>query len=68
MENLKLLSYADLQQLGYGSQSTIFRRVRAGTFPAPLKMTGGQVAWRESAIADYLKKIAAPPKATDEVE
>ena len=41
-EDLRLLSYNDLQELGYGSRVTIWRKVRAGNFPPPIDTDGGK--------------------------
>ena len=41
-EDLRLLSYKDLEELGYGSRPTIWRKVRAGKFPPPIDTNGGK--------------------------
>ncbi len=36
------------------SRTTIWRHVRAGTFPAPLVLGKGSIGWPESTITDWL--------------
>ncbi len=36
------------------SDTTIWRKVKAGTFPAPVKLTERLVGWRESDIKAWL--------------
>ncbi len=40
------------------SRTTIWRRVRAGTFPAPLELGVNSVGWPASEIAAWLKARA----------
>ncbi len=37
------------------SRTTIWRGVRAGTFPAPLELGENSIGWLESVIDDWLK-------------
>ncbi len=37
------------------SRSTIWRRVRAGTFPAPVELGVNSIEWPASAIAEWLE-------------
>lgn len=37
------------------SASTLWRKVRAGTFPAPVKLGPSITAWRERDVAEWLK-------------
>jgi len=55
MQNKDLLSYSDLEQLGYGSRVTIWRKVKAKEFPSPIDRYGRPVwlpeeieAWKSS--------------------
>ena len=48
------LTCQEVERLCRLSRSTIHRRVRDGTFPAPVKMSGRAVRWRESDILAYL--------------
>ena len=37
------------------SRTTLWRQVRAGSFPAPIKLTeGGAVGWFETQVEDWL--------------
>ncbi len=45
---------ADLRPILPLSDSTIWRRVRAGTFPAPVKLSERITAWRAEAIRQWL--------------
>ncbi|MBX3678543.1 MAG: AlpA family transcriptional regulator [Rhodocyclaceae bacterium] len=36
------------------SRSTIYERIRAGTFPAPVSLGARAVGWVESEISDWL--------------
>ena len=38
------------------SGSTLWRKVRAGDFPAPVKLGPAITAWREREVASWLKK------------
>ena len=43
-----------VQELTGLSRSTIYDLMAKGAFPRPIKLTAKAVAWRESAIADWL--------------
>lgn len=46
------------------SRSTIYERIRAGTFPAPVSLGAKAVGWVESEISDWLAdQIAKSRKA-----
>lgn len=45
---------ADLRQIIPLSDSSIWRRVKAGTFPAPLKLSPRVTVWRSEAIRQWL--------------
>ena len=38
------------------SASTLWRKVRAGTFPAPVKLGPAITAWREQDVVDWLNR------------
>lgn len=46
--------YNDLEERGFGSRTTIWRKVRDGSFPAP-EMILDRPGWRESVISTYLE-------------
>jgi prophage regulatory protein len=58
MQNINLLSYRDLEYRGYGSRTTIWRKVKAGEFPEPIDTGFGRKAWRESEILKWLEAKA----------
>lgn len=45
---------SDLRPIIPFSDSTLWRRVRAGTFPAPVKLSERVTAWRAEAIKGWL--------------
>jgi len=36
------------------SRTTLWRMVRAATFPQPIYLTGRKIGWRQSAVQDWL--------------
>jgi len=40
------------------SKSEVYRRIKAGTFPAPIRLGVRAVAWLESDIDQYIQKLA----------
>ncbi|MBI3283418.1 MAG: AlpA family phage regulatory protein [Burkholderiales bacterium] len=40
------------------SKTEIYRRCRAGQFPAPIRLGARAVAWLESDIEQYIQKLA----------
>ena len=57
---LRILSLNDLLELGiYYSRVHIYRLVKAGKFPAPIKVGQNRIGWVESEIDEWLNaKIA----------
>ena len=57
---LRILSLSDLRELGiYYSRVHIYRLVKAGKFPAPIKVGQNRIGWIESEIDEWLNvKIA----------
>ncbi len=45
-----------MAQTGY-SRTTIWRKVRAGTFPAPIELGPNAVGWLQSWISKYLAEL-----------
>ena len=41
------------------SHSTLWRRVRAGTFPVPVKLSEGVTAWRAEEILSWIRSQGA---------
>ena len=52
--DMKLLSYADLEVMGLGVRSTIWRMIQMNEFPAPLRIGINKVAWPEQQILDWI--------------
>ena len=53
METLMLRAPEVVARTGL-SRTTIWRRVRAGTFPAPVELGVNSIGWPASAITDWL--------------
>lgn len=48
-----------LKRTGFRARSTLWRKVRAGEFPAPVDVGGGRVGWYEDEVVAW---IAARPR------
>ena len=57
----RLLRLAEVRTRCGLSRSTIYRKMREGSFPEPLKVGVRAVRWREAEIEDWL---ASRPRAT----
>ena len=44
-----------LDLTGYRSRTTLWRKVRAKVFPAPVKLPGDAVRWREQEVQDWIE-------------
>lgn len=53
---------ADLRPIIPISDSTLWRRVRAGTFPAPIKLSERVTAWRAEEVRAWLDVQGKPSK------
>ena len=49
-----LLTRPEVERCTGLSRSTIYRKMRDGTFPVPLKVSARAVRWRESDIRAYV--------------
>ena len=59
MENI-FYSISDLLELGYAeNRETLYRRVKRGDFPAPIKL-GRSVRWLKTDIEQWLRKRGTP--------
>ena len=56
----RLLTRGDVERLVSMSRASVYRRVRDGTFPAPLRIGVRAVRWRESEVERW---IASRPRA-----
>ena len=50
----RLLRTSEVQELTTLNRTTIWQKVKAGTFPAPLKIAGVRIAWRPEDIAAWI--------------
>jgi len=50
----RLLRWPQVKALVGLSRTTVWRLVRAGAFPAPVKLSGNAIAWRASAVSDWI--------------
>ncbi|MDE0475341.1 MAG: AlpA family phage regulatory protein [Gammaproteobacteria bacterium] len=57
--SVEILSYKEVAALIGVHRSTLFRAVRAGRFPAPLKLRGNRVGFVAVEVRDW---IAARPR------
>lgn len=55
MQTEKLLQQKGVSDMTSCSRTTIYRGVRAGTFPAPVRITERRVAWRESDVQAWIQ-------------
>jgi len=54
----RLLTVSDvLDVTGYRSRTTLWRKVRAGEFPAPLKDGATSIRWRDSDIQHWIESL-----------
>lgn len=50
----RLLPLSDLRRMVPLSRSSIYAKVAAGDFPAPLRLSANRVAWREADVLAWL--------------
>ena len=55
-QNLRLVRLPELLNLVPLSKASIYRLVKAGTFPAPVRIGAHAVAWRWSDLEQWLNK------------
>ena len=51
----KLISKKQVSEMTSLSATTIWRQIRAGKFPAGIKISDNRIAWRESDLTNWLK-------------
>jgi len=56
-EDKELLDYGDLEALGYGSRTTIWRAVRIRKFPAPIDDGRGNPRWTREMVDEHKKRL-----------
>ena len=49
----RFLSVTEVDRVHPVSRSTRWRMVRAGTFPAPVKLSPGRIGWREVNVVEW---------------
>ena len=59
----RLLTRAEVESITTLSRSSLYRKMRAGSFPEPIRIGDRAVRWRESEIREF---IASRPRATGE--
>ena len=52
----RLLPIDEVVEIMSFSKASIYRKITGGSFPGPLKIGQSRVAWRRSAIADWLAR------------
>lgn len=52
-----------LRMTGFRSRTSIYRRTRAGTFPAPLVLGNGAIRWRQSDLMAWIETLPKRPTA-----
>ena len=57
MAGLKFLSVADVLNITTFSESTLWRKVKAETFPKPVTLSERRVGWRESEILSWADQL-----------
>lgn len=62
-EHTRLLRRNEVEALTALSRSSLYRKMREGTFPEPIRVGSRAVRWRERELADWL---ASRPLATGE--
>jgi prophage regulatory protein len=55
-----LLREAEVEVITSLSKTTRWRKIKAGEFPAPIKISARRCAWRKSDIASWLATKTAP--------
>lgn len=53
----RLLDFRDVQRIYPKSQSSIYAEIRAGTFPAPVRIGANRVAWIERQVLDHVNRV-----------
>lgn len=52
----RVLREREVRQLTGLSRTTRFEQIRAGRFPAPIKLTDRNIGWLESELTEWLAK------------
>lgn len=54
---LEVYHFADLKGAGFGTRATISKKVRLGTFPAPVNDGSGRPVWLRETIEGYKSSL-----------
>jgi prophage regulatory protein len=58
MPNTELMTCQDVLHLtGIRSRSTIWRKMRKGSFPHPVDIGGGRIRWRAAEISEWINAL-----------
>ncbi len=57
MAELRFLNVADVLNITSFSESTLWRKVKAGTFPKPVTLSKRRVGWREADVMKWADKL-----------
>jgi prophage regulatory protein len=58
-----LLSREDLKARGISySPAQIYRKIKDGSFPSPVRLGKNRIAWLENEISDWIKALSAAPR------
>ena len=56
----KLLTIKDIIEIGIGGRTTIWKKVKDGTFPKPIRLgkhPSSPIRWREDEIKKYMNNL-----------
>ena len=51
---MKILRMRDVLEMVGVSRTTVWRQVKAGNFPAPIRLSPRSVGWRQSDIEEWI--------------
>lgn len=54
----RLINGREVQTRTSLSRATIWRRIRAGEFPPPVRLGANRVAWREAEVAAWIEALS----------
>lgn len=53
----KLILVSDLRQLTRLSKTTIYREIRRGAFPKPLRLARNRIAWKQTEVLNWIASL-----------
>jgi len=59
---MRLLTIEDVIKIGIGGRTTIWKKVKDGQFPKPIKLgsaPSSPIRWKEEDIEEYLRNLCA---------